>query len=160
MILGIPSRPGLRVMVASKPVDFRKGMDGLAAMVTQVLAADPFAGDVFVFRAKRTDRIKLLLWDGSGLCLVTKRLEAGGFTWPPVQDGAVTLSASQLRMLFAGMDWTQIPARSAPPCRPAIAGRKIAGHALIFWRNPGMFGNFQACRMAKTPRMIRRICWR
>ena len=65
MILGIPSRPGLRVMVASKPVDFRKGMDGLAAMVTQALASDPFAGDVFVFRAKRTDRIKLLLWDGS-----------------------------------------------------------------------------------------------
>jgi transposase len=118
MIFGIPSRPGLRVMVASKPVDFRKGMDGLAAMVTQLLAADPFAGDVFVFRAKRTDRIKLLLWDGSGLCLVTKRLEAGGFTWPAVQDGAVTLSTSQLRMLVAGMDWTQIPACSAAPVRP------------------------------------------
>jgi transposase len=124
MILGIPSRPGLRVMVASRPVDFRKGMDGLAAMVTQVLASDPFAGDVFVFRAKRTDRIKLLLWDGSGLCLVTKRLEAGGFTWPPVQDGAVSLSTSQLRMLFAGMDWTQIPARSAPPVRPMIGAEK------------------------------------
>jgi transposase len=125
MILGIPSRPGLRVMVASKPVDFRKGMDGLAAMVTQALASDPFAGDVFVFRAKRTDRIKLLLWDGSGLCLVTKRLEAGGFTWPPVQDGAVSLSTSQLRMLFAGMDWTQIPARSASPMRPAIPAEKL-----------------------------------
>jgi transposase len=74
MILGIPSRPGLRVLVASQPVDFRKGMDGLVALVTQALAADPFAGDVFVFRAKRTDRIKLLLWDGSGLCLVTKYL--------------------------------------------------------------------------------------
>jgi transposase len=100
MILGIPSRPGLRVMVASKPVDFRKGMDGLASMVTQELLADPFAGDVFIFRSKRTDRIKLILWDGSGLCLVTKRLEAGGFTWPPVQDGAVALSVAQLRMLF------------------------------------------------------------
>jgi transposase len=74
MILGLPSRPGLRVVVASSPVDFRKGMDGLVALVTQALAADPFAGDVFVFRAKRTDRIKLLLWDGSGLCLVTKYL--------------------------------------------------------------------------------------
>jgi transposase len=74
MILGIPSRPGFRVLVASQPVDFRKGMDGLVALVTQALAADPFAGDVFVFRAKRTDRIKLLLWDGSGLCLVTKYL--------------------------------------------------------------------------------------
>src|ERR1700688_3898813 len=99
-------------MVASKPVDFRKGMDGLVAMVIQTLSADPFAGDIFVFRAKRTDRIKLLLWDGSGLCLVTKRLEDGGFTWPPVRDGAVTLSTAQLRLLFAGMDWTQIPART------------------------------------------------
>jgi len=100
-------------------------MDGLVAMVTEVLATDAFAGDVFVFRSKRTDRIKLILWDGSGLCMVTKRLEAGGFTWPPVQDGAVTLSVPQLRMLFAGMDWTQIPARSAPPTRPTIDAKKL-----------------------------------
>ena len=112
MILGIPTRPGLRVVVASKPVDFRKGMDGLVTLVTQALALDPFAGDIFVFRAKRTDRIKLLIWDGSGLCLVTKRLETGNFTWPPVRDGSLTLSAGQLRMLFAGMDWTAIPMRS------------------------------------------------
>lgn len=125
MILGIPSRPGLRVMVASKPIDFRKGIDGLVAMVTEVLAADPFAGDVFVFRAKRSDRIKLILWDGSGLCMVTKRLEVGGFIWPPVQDGVVTLSAPQLRMLFSGMDWTQIPARSPPPSRPSMPAEKL-----------------------------------
>jgi transposase len=112
MILGLPARPGLRVLVASKPVDFRKGMDGLVALVAQVLAADPFAGDVFIFRAKRADRLKLLLWDGTGLCLVTKRLEVGGFTWPPVQDGAVNLSPAQMRLLFAGMDWTQIAART------------------------------------------------
>ena len=125
MILGIPSRPGLRVMVASKPIDFRKGIDGLVAMVTEVLAADAFAGDVFVFRAKRSDRIKLILWDGSGLCMVTKRLEVGGFTWPPVQDGVITLSAPQLRMLFSGMDWTQIPARSPPPSRPSMPPAKL-----------------------------------
>ena len=125
MILGIPSRPGLRVLVASSPVDFRKGMDGLVALVTQVLAADPFAGEVFVFRAKRTDRIKLLLWDGSGLCLVTKRLEAGSFTWPAVQNGALTLSPTQLRLLFAGMDWTQIPARSAAPAKPGMPTEKL-----------------------------------
>jgi len=125
VILGIPSRPGLRVMVASKPIDFRKGMDGLVAMAREVLSADPFAGDVFVFRAKRTDRIKLILWDGSGLCLVTKRLEAGGFTWPSVQDGAVTLSVAQLRMLFTGMDWTQIPARSPSPARPLMPVEKL-----------------------------------
>ena len=114
MILGIPGRPGLRVMVASKPVDFRKGMDSLAALVAQALAADPFTGDVFIFRSKRSDRLKLLVWDGSGLCLVTKRLESGAFTWPPVRDGAVTLNAVQLRLLFTGLNWTQLGARVAP----------------------------------------------
>ncbi len=126
MILGIPTRPGLRVMVAEKPVDFRKGLDGLVALVSQVLAADPFAGDIFVFRAKRTDRIKLLLWDGSGLCLVTKRLEAGRFTWPPVRDGALHLSAAQLRLLFAGMDWTQLSTRTSAPDRQM---KKLQTHA-------------------------------
>lgn len=108
MILGLPSRPGLRILLAAKPIDFRKGMDSLAALVMQALAADPFAGDVFIFRSKRLDRLKLLVWDGSGLCLIGKRLESGAFTWPPVRDGAVTLSAAQLRVLFTGMDWTQL----------------------------------------------------
>ena len=111
MILGVPSRPGLRIMVACKPVDFRKGMDSLAALVSQALAADPFAGDVFIFRSRRSDRLKLLIWDGTGLCLITKRLESGAFTWPPVRDGAVTLTPLQLRLLFTGMDWTRIGAR-------------------------------------------------
>ena len=98
-------------MVACKPIDFRKGMNSLVALVTQVLAADPFAGDVFIFRSRRSDRLKLLIWDGSGLCLITKRLESGAFTWPPVRDGAVTLNAARLRLLFTGMDWTQIGPR-------------------------------------------------
>lgn len=114
MILGVPSRPGLRIMVASQPVDFRKGMDSLAALVAQTLASDPFTGDVFIFRSKRLDRLKLLIWDGSGLCLITKRLEAGAFTWPPVRDGAVTLNAAQLRLLFTGLDWRQLGLRAMP----------------------------------------------
>jgi transposase len=112
VILGLPTRPGLRIMVATQPVDFRRGMDGLAAVVTQALSCDPYAGDIFVFRAKRVDRIKILIWDGSGLCLVTKRLEADGFTWPPVRDGAISLNATELRLLFAGMDWTQLTRRA------------------------------------------------
>lgn len=112
MILGLPTRPGLRIMVATQPVDFRRGVDGLAALVTRALSFDPYAGDIFVFRAKRIDRIKILVWDGSGLCLVTKRLEAGGFIWPPVRDGAISLSATELRLLFAGMDWTQLARRT------------------------------------------------
>jgi hypothetical protein len=65
-------------------------------------------------RVRRPGRLRLLIWDGSGLCLVTKRLESGAFTWPPVRDGAVTLNAAQLRLLFSGMDWTQIGTRTIP----------------------------------------------
>ena len=61
--------PGVRILLAAQPVDFRKGMDGLAALVQQVLRADPFAGDVFIFRPKRADRVKILVYDGTGLCL-------------------------------------------------------------------------------------------
>jgi hypothetical protein len=70
---------GVRIVVASRPVDFRNGLDGLAALVQQALRENPFAGDLFVFRAKRADRVKILAWDGTGLCLFHKRLEKGGF---------------------------------------------------------------------------------
>ena len=66
---------GIRVLIATKPVDFRKGADGLVALVRETLGHDPFSGTVFVFRAKRTDRVKILGWDGSGLVLLWKRLE-------------------------------------------------------------------------------------
>jgi hypothetical protein len=69
----------VRVMVATKPVDFRKGAEGLAALVRETMTADPFSGAVYVFRAKRADRIKLIFWDGTGLCLFAKRLEDGIF---------------------------------------------------------------------------------
>jgi transposase len=76
-------------------------MDSLAALVQVTLRLDPFAGDVFVFRSRRSDRVKLLLYDGTGLILITKRLEAGRFKWPPVTDGVVRLSALQLSVLLA-----------------------------------------------------------
>jgi hypothetical protein len=60
--------PGVRILLATQPVDFRKGMDSLAALVQQALRADPFAGDVFVFRSRRMDRVKILVFDGTGLC--------------------------------------------------------------------------------------------
>ncbi|MCW2242095.1 IS66 family insertion sequence element accessory protein TnpB [Azospirillum canadense] len=111
---------GVRVFIAARPVDFRKGMDGLAALVQEVLRADPFAGDVYVFRAKRADRVKLLLYDGSGLILVSKRLEAGRFTWPSPADGRVLISAAQLAALLEGLPWNRMPARPPPP-RPTKA---------------------------------------
>jgi transposase len=67
MILDLPMRPGLRILVNARPVDFRRGMDSLSTLVKQTLSIDPFAGDVFVFRSKRADRLKILVWDGSGL---------------------------------------------------------------------------------------------
>jgi transposase len=103
--------PGsVRVLVAARPVDFRKGMDGLAALAKETLAQDPFSGTILVFRAKRADRVKLLLWDGSGLMLVSKRLEQGAFKWPPIMDGVMRLSAGQLAALIEGLDWTRVHA--------------------------------------------------
>ena len=69
----------VRVMVATKPVDFRKGAEGLAALVREEMKTDPFSGTVYVFRAKRADRVKLIFWDGTGVCLFAKRLEDGKF---------------------------------------------------------------------------------
>lgn len=74
---------GARVLLASRPVDFRKGAHALAALAADVLEADPFSGVVLVFRAKRAHRIKVVLWDGSGLVLVSKQLEGGAFRCPP-----------------------------------------------------------------------------
>jgi transposase len=100
----------VRVLVATRPVDFRKGMDGLAALVRESLGADPYCGVVYVFRAKRADRVKLLVWDGTGLVLVSKRLEQGTFRWPQLGDGVMRLSSSQLSALLEGLDWTRVRA--------------------------------------------------
>jgi len=102
---------GVRVLVATKPVDFRKGMDGLAAYVEQQLQADPFSGVVHVFRSKRADKVKLLFWDQTGLVLVTKRLENGRFRWPAIQDGVMRLSPAQLSALLEGLDWSRMHMR-------------------------------------------------
>ena len=99
---------GVRVLVATRPVDFRRGADGLAAIVQTVLRHDPFSGTIYVFRCKRADRVKLLVWDGSGLVLLWKRLESGVFRWPPVTDGVMRLSAAQLAALLDGLDWSRM----------------------------------------------------
>ena len=95
-------------MVATRPVDFRKGAEGLAALVRETMGADPFGGTVYVFRAKRADRIKLIFWDGTGMCLYAKRLEDGGFRWPTVRDGVIRLTAAQLSALLEGLDWRRV----------------------------------------------------
>ena len=104
--------PGVRILLAARPVDFRKGMDGLAAMVQQALRDDPFRGDVFVFRPKRADRVKILAYDGTGLVLYSKRLEAGRFSWPSPAEGVVRLSAALLATLLEGLPWLRLQPRA------------------------------------------------
>jgi transposase len=106
---------GIKVLVATRPVDFRRGADSLAALVREQLRHDPFSGTLFIFRSKRTNRLKMLAWDGSGLVLVWKRLEHGAFRWPPISDGVMRLSASQLAALVDGMDWSRLHARDVAP---------------------------------------------
>lgn len=98
----------VRVMVATRPVDFRKGAEGLAALVRETMGADPFGGAIYVFRARRADRVKLVYWDGTGVCLFAKRLEHGRFCWPKVEDGVVRLTAAQLQALLEGLDWRRV----------------------------------------------------
>ena len=102
---------GVRVLVATKPVDFRRGADSLAALAKDELQRDPFSGTILVFRSKRADRLKILAWDGSGLILYWKRLEEGAFRWPPISDGVMRLSASQLAALVDGLGWSRLHAR-------------------------------------------------
>jgi transposase len=109
---------GVRVYLALGATDMRKGFDGLAALVQATLGEDPFAGHIFVFRGKRGDRVKLLFWDGQGLCLFAKRLERGRFVWPQARDGVATLTPAQLAMLLEGIDW-RAPRRT---WQPELAG--------------------------------------
>jgi transposase len=102
-MIALPS--GTRVWVAAGVTDMRKGMDGLAALAQTTLAENPFSGHIFVFRGRRGDLVKLVWFDGDGLCLFAKRLERGRFVWPQATSGTVALSAAQLAMLLEGIDW-------------------------------------------------------
>ncbi len=105
---------GTRIYLVAGVTDMRKGFDGLAAMVAHRLSKDPFSGQIFVFRGRRGDRIKVLWWDGQGLCLYAKRLERGRFVWPRLEHGAVHLTTAQLAMLLEGIDW-RTPQRTFDP---------------------------------------------
>ena len=105
---------GTRVWLAAGVTDMRKGMDGLAALVQTTLAENPFSGQLFVFRGRRGDLVKLLWFDGDGMCLFAKRLERGRFVWPQATSGSVSLSAAQLSMLLEGIDWRR-PQRTWKP---------------------------------------------
>ena len=101
----------VRILLAVDPVDFRKGIDGLAAVVQERLGRNPFSGELFVFRAKRADRVKILMWDGTGAVLYHKRLEQGRFCWPRRGQHEVVLTQAQLAMLLEGLDCWRVQTR-------------------------------------------------
>lgn len=105
---------GTQVWIAAGVTDMRRGFTGLSALVQTALAEDPFCGHVFVFRGRRGNLVKLLWWDGDGLCLFAKRLERGRFVWPQATEGSVALTRAQLAMLLEGIDWRR-PERSWRP---------------------------------------------
>ena len=111
-MIGLPN--GARVWLACGLTDLRNGFDGLGGLVQTKLAEDPFSGQLFVFRGRRGDRVKVLWWDGDGLCLFAKRLERGRFVWPQATSGTVHLTAAQLSMLLEGIDWRR-PRRTHTP---------------------------------------------
>jgi len=101
----IPMRSGVRVWIATGHTDMRRGMNGLAVQVQEGLKRDPHAGDLFVFRGRRGDLIKVLWHDGLGMSLYAKRLERGRFIWPSPADGVVAITAAQLGYMLEGIDW-------------------------------------------------------
>jgi transposase len=105
---------GTHIWIAAGMTDLRRGFTGLSAVVQTVLEQNPFSGHVFVFRGRRGDLIKVLWWDGDGLCLFAKRLERGRFVWPQAESGTVSLSRAQLSMLLEGIDWRR-PMRTNTP---------------------------------------------
>jgi transposase len=101
----IPIRSGVRVWIATGHTDMRRGMNGLALQVQEGLQRDPHAGDLFVFRGRRGDLIKILWHDGLGMSLYAKRLERGRFIWPSPGDGVIAITAAQLGYMLEGIDW-------------------------------------------------------
>lgn len=101
----IPIPSGVRVWIATGHSDMRRGMQGLALQVQEGLKRDPFAGDLFVFRGRRGDLVKILWHDGIGLSLYAKRLDKGRFVWPAAAGEAVAISAAQMSYMLEGIDW-------------------------------------------------------
>lgn len=103
-----------RIWLAAGVTDMRRGFGGLSALVQNTLEENPLSGHIFVFRGRRGDLLKVLWWDGYGLCLLAKRLERGRFIWPQTESGGVSLTPAQLSMLLEGIDWRR-PIRTAAP---------------------------------------------
>ena len=100
---------GGKIFLCLAPTDMRKSFDTLSALVQAQLHQDPYSGHWFVFRNKARDRVKVLVWDGTGLALYYKRLESGGFIWPQLTiQGVFQMNLVQLNALLEGMDWRRL----------------------------------------------------
>lgn len=114
-MLSIPV--GVRIWLVTGVTDMRRGLDGLSALVQTMLAADVLSGQFFIFRGRRSDRVKIIWRDADGLCLLYKRLDRGKFIWTQAADGAVLLTPAQLSALLEGIDWRRVH-RSVPSDEP------------------------------------------
>ena len=105
--MSLIANPG-KIWLMAEPVDMRRGIDGLSALVERVLQCSPCAGSAFVFCNRAGNRIKVLLWDGSGVWLCQRRLHQGRFVWQRSGDGGVALTQSQWEWLIVGVDWSRL----------------------------------------------------
>ena len=111
-MIALPSHT--QIWIAAGVTDLRRGFAGLSGLVQTELEKSPMSGQVFIFRGRRGDLVKLIWFDGDGLCLFQKRLERGRFIWPQATSGTVSLTRAQLSMLLEGIDWRQ-PQRTWEP---------------------------------------------
>ena len=111
-MIGLPANT--QIWIAAGVTDLRRGFTGLSALVQTRLEKSPMSGQVFIFRGRRGDLVKLIWFDGDGLCLFCKRLERGKFIWPKATEGVVSLTRAQLSMLLEGIDWRR-PQRTWDP---------------------------------------------
>jgi transposase len=112
----IPVPSTVRVWLAVGRTDMRRGMGGLSLLVQESLKRDPHAGDLFVFRGRRGDLVKIIWHDGLGMSLYAKRLDRGRFIWPSPADGAVSITSAQLAYLLEGIDWRNPNHTWRPSC--------------------------------------------
>jgi transposase len=111
--------PAVRIFLAARPADMRRGFDGLARMATEVIRQDPLSGALFVLRNRKGDRLKVLYWAGDGYALWYRRLERGTFRFPACEGEAVEIRAADLTLILEGIDLSGVRRRPRFGLQPA-----------------------------------------